>query len=148
MLFRSYSQAFKRLNLIAKEVNTLEGNSKNISLFTESDDDVTYVLKTETNEQDAQTPAPAPQPAPAAEPTPTPSEPAAEPGTAPEPIEPTLDELPMDDTDKEGEDEEVTFKSIQKLTGKLAQKIREFLTNEENKLSSDRKSTRLNSSHT
>ena len=32
--YRSYSQAFKRLNLIAKEVNVITGTDENISLFT------------------------------------------------------------------------------------------------------------------
>ena len=136
--YSSYSQAFKRLNLIAKEVNTLQGNSSNVSLFIESEeDDVTYVLKTETNEQETQTPAPAPQPAPATEPTPTPTEPVAEPETAPSSDEVTSEELPSDDENEIGNEEEVTFKTIQKLTGKLTQKIREFLGKEENKMSSN-----------
>jgi len=123
--YSSYSQAFKRLNLITKEVNTLQGNSNNISLFTEGEeDDVTYVLKTETNEQETQTPAPAPQPAPATEPTPTPMEPVAEPETALPSDEVTSEELPSDDEKETGDEEEVTFKTIQKLTGKLTQKIR------------------------
>jgi len=136
--YSSYSQAFKRLNLITKEVNTLQGKSNNISLFTEGEeDDVTYVLKTETNEQETQTPAPAPQPAPATEPTPTPMEPVAEPETAPPSDEVTSEELPSDDEKETGDEEEVTFKTIQKLTGKLTQKIREFLGKEENKMSSN-----------
>jgi hypothetical protein len=136
--YSSYSQAFKRLNLITKEVNTLQGNSNNISLFTEGEeDDVTYVLKTETNEQETQTPAPAPQPAPATEPTPTPMEPVAEPETALPSDEVTSEELPSDDEKETGDEEEVTFKTIQKLTGKLTQKIREFLGKEENKMSSN-----------
>ena len=40
--YRSYSQAFKRLNLIAKEVNVITGTDENISLFTE---DKKYLLK-------------------------------------------------------------------------------------------------------
>jgi len=39
--YNSYSQAFKRLNLIAKEVNVLTGTDENISLFTE---DKKYLL--------------------------------------------------------------------------------------------------------
>lgn len=134
--YSSYSQAFKRLNLIIKEINTSEGNSKNISLFTEGDneEDITYVLKTETNEQETQTPAPAPQPAPATEPTPTPVEPVAEPETAPPSDETSTEEMPIED--KESDEEEVSFKTIQKLTGKLTQKIREFLSNDDNKMSS------------
>jgi hypothetical protein len=136
--YSSFSQAFKRLNLIAKEVNTLQGNLSNVSLFTEGEeDDITYVLKTETNEQETQTPAPAPQPAPATEPTPTPTEPVAEPETALPSDEVTSEELPSDDEKETGDEEEVTFKTIQKLTGKLTQKIREFLGKEENKMSSN-----------
>jgi len=37
--YSSYSQAFKRLNLIAKEVNINEGYDRNISLFYESETD-------------------------------------------------------------------------------------------------------------
>ena len=33
--YSSYSQAFKRLNLITKEVNSLTGNERNVSLFTD-----------------------------------------------------------------------------------------------------------------
>ncbi len=45
--YSSYSQAFKRLNLIAKEVNVNEGYDKNVSLFNESDD-TKYYLKLNT----------------------------------------------------------------------------------------------------
>jgi len=34
--YSSYSQALKRLNLIAKEVNVNEGNERNVNLFYES----------------------------------------------------------------------------------------------------------------
>jgi ATP-dependent exoDNAse (exonuclease V) beta subunit len=43
----------------------------------------------------------------------------------------------IDMSDEEGpmgDEEEVTFKTIQKTTGRLAQKIREFLSNEENEV--------------
>ncbi len=129
--YRSYSQAFKRLNLIAKEVNTLTGNDSEISLFSEQK----YVLKT---------PKPAPAPAPEAAPVETPdmgSEmpadvsgeemPAAPEGESPEgemPIDMEGGEMPTDD----GGD--TTFKSIQKLTGKLAQKIR---TSDEEEMTPD-----------
>ena len=48
------------------------------------------------------------------------------------------DEDMGDDFDEEGDDEEedVSFKMIQKLTGKLAQKIRTFMEDEENEMSS------------
>jgi hypothetical protein len=40
------------------------------------------------------------------------------------------------EVDGKGEEDVVTFKTIQKLTGKLAQKIRSFTTDEENEMSS------------
>jgi hypothetical protein len=57
--YSSYSQAFKRLNLIAKEVNINEGNPNEVSLFEQKK----YTLKT---------PKPAPAPAPELEPAPAP----------------------------------------------------------------------------
>jgi hypothetical protein len=45
---------------------------------------------------------------------------------------------PMDDMADEGQDDEiVTFKTIQKLTGKLGQKLRTLNADEENKMTSD-----------
>jgi hypothetical protein len=131
--YSSYSQALKRLNLVTKEVNTNEGYSRNMSLFTESAlsnelEEKRYVLnvgKTETKEQAAPAPAPAPvaaAPVPAPAPAPAPTE------------EPTDDLSGLDDMGLDGEDgeeenndeEKVTLKVIQKATGKLAQKIRAF----------------------
>jgi hypothetical protein len=40
--YSSYSQAFKRLNLIAKEVNVNEGYDKNVSLFEGEDEEMKY----------------------------------------------------------------------------------------------------------
>jgi hypothetical protein len=146
--YSSYSQAFKRLNLIAKEVNVNEGFGKNISLFNEGDnDEVKYYLKTSTNEQDvpAENPAPAPAPAPAPSPSPAPA-------PAPE-----MDDMggeessEMDDMSdepiggEEDNEEEVSFKSIQKLTGKLAQKLRELMGNEDEEISSKDKKYVINS---
>jgi hypothetical protein len=144
--YSSYSQAFKRLNLIAKEVNVNEGFGKNISLFNEGDnDEVKYYLKTPTNEQDvpAENPAPAPAPAPAPSPAPAPA--------------PEMDDMggeessEMDDMadepigGEEDNEEEVSFKSIQKLTGKLAQKLRELMGNEDEEISSKDKKYVINS---
>lgn len=129
--YGSYSQALKRLNLIIKEVNTLNGNDEGTSLFGEQKK---FVIKSKA----------------AAEPAPMMDEPAPVPPVPPALPEPELpagadmgdeapiDELPpMDDVDTEmdaevdvdveepsDEDEVVTFKSIQKLTGKLTQKMR------------------------
>jgi hypothetical protein len=142
--YPSYSQALKRLNLITKEVNYNQGFEKNISLF-ESDEDTQYVLKTggEQTEQ-VQTPAPAPAPVPQpAVPTPAPAPPAPMPGEEGQMPEPEMEmpepDMEMDEPEmggEEDEEEQVTFKTIQKLTGKLGQKIRTFLSDEENEMSS------------
>jgi hypothetical protein len=122
--FSSYSQALRKLNLIIKESNEINGQNEEVKLFGEQKK---FVLKT---------PAP---------PTPEVVAPAvpAEPMALPAP------ELPMDDmggddeldlgmdteldldvpaeepmTGGEDMEERVSFKVIQKLTGKLTQKMR------------------------
>ena len=125
--YPSYSQALKRLNLIAKEVNVNEGIETGTSLFNESQSDATkYILKMNANEQApvaGQTPAPA-APAPAPTPAPAPA-PTAAPAPAPE-EEIDLD-FDLEDTEGEDEDNEpISIKVIQKLTGKLAQKLRAY----------------------
>ena len=57
--YRSYSQAFKRLNLIAKEVNVITGTDENISLFTE---DKKYLLKQPNRPAPSEEPSPEPAP--------------------------------------------------------------------------------------
>lgn len=125
--YNSYSQALKRLNLIIKESNRVNGQEEEISLFGEQKK---FVLKT-------------PQPAGAEAPMDAPPMPPAEPPAVPEPQLPDSpeeipaeempaddmgsEEIPADDMGVEPQDSEmVTFKSIQKLTGKLTQKIREY----------------------
>lgn len=134
--YNSYSQAFKRLNIVAKEVNLNEGYDKNISLFTESDN-VSYYLnlgkKTEANEQ-APAAAPAPQPAPAPVPQPAPA-PAPE-GGEELPVSDEVEDMDLD-MGEEGDDEVVSVKTIQKITGRLAQKVREFNQQDEQGLSSN-----------
>ena len=123
--YPSYSQALKRLNLIAKEVNVNEGVETATSLFNESQSDATtYILKMNANEQApvaGQTPAPAaaaPAPAPAPAPTAAP---------APAPEEEIDLDFDLEDTEGEDEDNEpISIKVIQKLTGKLAQKLRAY----------------------
>jgi hypothetical protein len=148
--YPSYSQALKRLNLITKEVNTLVGNEENISLFGEQKK---FTLKTPK-------PVPAeapPMPAPAPAPTDLPPAPDAgmdmpeDPTMGDEgmdmPEEPEMGDEGMDmgdegmDTPEEPEGEEgmVTFKSIQKLTGKLGQKIRKLNQGDEPISSDDTK---------
>ena len=124
----SYSKALKKLNLLAKELNTLHENEEGLSLFGEQEKK--FVLKT---------------------PKPEVEEPAVEPemdldldlgsdmGSEDGGEELDLDmDLGMDDEGGEEEvdmdmeldseapadDEEVSIKTIQKLTGKLGQKLR------------------------
>ena len=152
--YSSYSQAFKRLNLVAGELNRLNENEEGVSLYGEQK---RFTLKT---------PKPAAPEMPAGPPAELPAAPPAVPSPElpPSPMEdmggeemptddmggeemPTDDmggeEIPMDDMegdemptdDMEGEDQ-VTFKTIQKLTGKLTQKIR-VLDNSEGMTSED-----------
>ena len=130
--FSSYSQALKKLNLMAKELNRVNENDEGVSLFGEQKK---FVLKTPQPAEPEMAPT-----APPAEPPPVPS-----PELPPSPEGETPDMAPdtdsmgdegMDmapDTDSMGDEgmgassgEEVTFKMIQKLTGKLTQKIREY----------------------
>jgi hypothetical protein len=132
--FSSYSQALKKLNLMAKELNRVNENEEGISLFGEQKK---FVLKT---------PKPAePEMAPPAPPVEPPAVPEPELPPSPESEAPMPDMAPdadamgdegMDmapDAEAMGDEgmgapsgEEVTFKMIQKLTGKLTQKIREY----------------------
>jgi hypothetical protein len=133
--YSSYSQAFKRLNLVAGELNRVNENEEEVSLYGEQK---RFTLKTPK-------PAAESMPAPAAE---VPSVPPAVPAPAlppsPNSEMPAGDELGMDmgdmgmapdaevdidatmdvETPEMGDTEQVTFKTIQKLTGKLTQKIR------------------------
>jgi len=129
--FSSYSGAFKRLNVIAREVNSITETEEGISLFTEQKK---YVLKRPKSmeEQTEPTQEPSPAPAPEEAPVPAPEEaPVPEPEEAPVP-EP---EMPSEEPAQE-DDEEITMKTIQKLTGKLAQKIRAYdSSNEDEEMS-------------
>ena len=143
--YSSYSAAFKKLNLMAGELNRVNEISEGISLFTEQKK---YTLKT-PKPAPAPMPEPEPAPAPMPEPSPAPAEaPMDAAPDAPEDLEfptdvppsPSDDEMDMgpDMADDEGgddvKDEVVTFKTIQKLTGKLGQKIRNYSS--ENELTS------------
>jgi hypothetical protein len=131
--YGSYSAALKRLNLIAGEVNRLTENEEEVSMYNLSEQKK-FTLKT-------------PKPAPMPEPMPEPMAAAPEAGSIDAPLDDTsldapeggdemdfdmdLDtpegDLDVDMSDEEGpmgDEEEVTFKTIQKLTGKLGQKIR------------------------
>lgn len=140
--YSSYSQALKRLNLVAGELNRLNENEEGVSLYGEQKK---FTLKT---------PKPAAEPMPAAEvPASPPSVPAPSLPPSPNAEMPSEDgmgdmgmDIDMEDIGPEGEvdtdvsmdiespttgdDEKVTFKTIQKLTGKLTQKIRTLDTQE------------------
>jgi hypothetical protein len=142
--YSSYSQALKRLNLVAGELNRVNENEEGTSMFGEQK---RFTLKT---------PKPSPAPAPmeaaappmAPPPVPSPELPASPIGGEEMDLELEMGaeemgpegDMEMDaDVDMEmdgGDDEQVTFKTIQKLTGKLTQKIR-TLDNEEGMTSED-----------
>ena len=145
--YSSYSQALKRLNLVAGELNRLNENEEGVSLYGEQK---RFTLKTPK-------PAPAPEPmaAPPAEPPSVPSPelppaPGGDMGGEGMPMDDMSGEgMPMDDMGGEeldvdvdaeeggeGMEEKITFKTIQKLTGKLTQKIR-TLDNEDGMTSED-----------
>jgi hypothetical protein len=121
--YSSYGQALKRLNLLIKEVNSLHDVTEEVSLYGEQKK---FVLKTPKSEMPA-----APEMAAPAAPV--------EPPMLPEPELPMAD-APVDDmevsdtemsdtselmpSDIDTVEEKVNFKVIQKLTGKLTQKIR------------------------
>ena len=137
----SYSQALKKLNLIAGELNRLNENEQGTELFGEQKK---FVLKTPTSSAPAPAPvAPAPEmPAPAPEmPAPAPEMPA--PMGDDEMSEPPSDDMMPDDMDMddpmadpmggegEGDEGPVTLKQVQKLTGKLGQKLRAYASEQE-----------------
>ena len=135
--FSSYSSAMRKLNLMAGEINRVNGISEGISLFTE---DKKYMLKAPQPKVEAPTEVPSDLPPPAPSPEPSPEESMPTPPSDEElPMSPEGEESSMDDMEgmddmpdmgeepsEGGEGEPVTFKSIQKLTGKLAQKIRDY----------------------
>jgi hypothetical protein len=154
--FKSYSQALRKLNLMAKDMNEIYGNEQGTSLFSEQKK---FVLKTPEKKNTSPTddvenvPAPAPM-----APSPMASSPAPAP-TGDEDMSMGDEEMPTDDMDMGDEemptddmdmgdeegttepvgdnnDDEVTFKLIQKLTGKLGQKLRVLNSNEEDEMSS------------
>lgn len=140
----SYSQAMRKINLMAGELNRLHENEDGINLIGEQKKFVLKTPKPAEPEVDMSASmdveAPAPEPAPAPAPAPEGGEeldlgmdaaPAPEGG---EELDFSMDaELPQGDEEMDIEmdaeapqdgEEEVTFKSIQKLTGKLGQKLR------------------------
>jgi hypothetical protein len=133
--YSSYSQALKRLNLVAGELNRINENEEGVSLYGEQK---RFTLKTPKPAVDSM-PAPAAEvpsappavPSPALPPSPNAEMPAGDElgmdmgdmGAAPE-AEVDVDATVDVETPDMGDAEQVTFKTIQKLTGKLTQKIR------------------------
>jgi hypothetical protein len=134
--YSSYSQALKRLNLVAGELNRINENEEGTSLFGEQ---TKYTLKTPKPKMEMPAPAEVPS-APPAVPSPElPPSPMDDMGGDDLGLDDMAgDDMGMDDmadddmsmdTEVDTEvdtdsNETVTFKSIQKLTGKLTQKIR------------------------
>ena len=148
--YNSYSQALKRLNLLAGELNRVNENEEEVSLYGEQKK---FVLKTPKPEVEAPAAPAAPAPvAPPAVPSPElpPSPiPTGDEGSDVEDMSVDMDaegdmgdeEVSMDaemDTEmgSDSSEEKVTFKTIQKLTGKLTQKVR-VLDNEQGMTSED-----------
>jgi len=147
--YSSYSQALKRLNLVAGELNRLNENEEGVSLYGEQK---RFTLKT-PKAAAPEMPAGPPAELPAAPPSvPSPELPPSPMGGDEMPMDDMGgEEMPMDDMGGEEMDvdidvdaeeggesmeEKITFKTIQKLTGKLTQKIR-TLDNEDGMTSED-----------
>jgi len=122
----SYSKALKKLNLMAKELNTLHENEEGLELFGEQDKK--FVLKTPKPEVEA--PAPSPEPEMDLD-----LDMGSEGGEEELDLDMDLgmddeggeEELDMDldlDAEAPADEEEISIKEIQKLTGKLGQKLR------------------------
>jgi hypothetical protein len=132
--FNSYSQAMRKINLIAGELNRLNENTEGINLIGEQKKFVLKTPKPEVPSEDL-TAEPAMELPSSMD---TPELPTSEPtsDTGLEDLDLGLDmdmsspegdeEVSMDlDTEMTpGDEEELSFKSVQKLTGKLGQKIR------------------------
>ena len=118
--YKSYSQALKRMNLLAGELNRLNENEDEVSMFTVKEQKK-FTLKLPKQE------VPTPEPAPAPEPEAAPAddmEMDMDLSMDTEAGDETMD-MEMDtETPEMGAEEEVDFKVVQKLTGKLGQKIR------------------------
>jgi hypothetical protein len=123
--YRSYSQAMKKINLMAGELNRIHEHSENVDLIGEQKK---FVLKT---------PTPEPEPSPEASMSDMGGDlDLGSLGGEEEELDLDMDletpegeeelDLDMDvpETDIESEEDEISFKLIQKLTGKLGQKLR------------------------
>lgn len=120
--YKSYSQALKRLNLLAGELNRLNENDEEVSMFT-LEEQKKFTLKLPKQE----VPAPAPEPAPEAPADDVSMDLDMDLSADAEGGDESMDmdmEMDAETPEMGAEEEEVDFKVIQKLTGKLGQKIR------------------------
>jgi hypothetical protein len=145
--FKSYSEAIKKLNLSAVEINRVNNHLSEIKLLGEQPElKKKFVLKTPksttpTPEGDIPPPVediPSPEgdiPPPEAAPEGDIPPPEVAPegdipppeGDIPPPVEDDMDTLPEDMPEDDDDEKEIpALKSIQRLTGKLSQKIRAF----------------------
>jgi len=127
--YSSYSQALKRLNLVAGELNRINENEEGVSLYGEQKKFTLKTPKPAAPEVPAVPAAPPAVPSPELPPSPMDGgEDMEDMGMEDMGTEsPEVDDVDVDidvDTEEGGEEEQVSFKSIQKLTGKLTQKIR------------------------
>jgi hypothetical protein len=135
----SYSQALKKLNLIAGELNRLNENQSGTEMFGEQKKVLRLPKQSAPQMEPEMTPSPE-----VSEPEMTPSPEVSEPemdsdmnmGDDMGMDDLSIDEPSMDDTNvdagsDENGDEVTTFKTIQKITGKLGQKIRSYSEKEE-----------------
>ena len=131
--YSSYSQAFKRLNLVAGEINRINENEEGVSLYGEQKKFTLKTPKPAAPEAEAPAVPAAPPAVPSPELPPSPMDGVEDMGMEDMGMEdmgtesPEVDNVDVDidvDTEESGEEGQVTFKSIQKLTGKLTQKIR------------------------
>ena len=139
--FSSYSQAFKRLNLLAAELNRLNENEEGVEFFGEQKKFVLKTPKSLEPESDVVPSEPPAVPAPELPASPVSAEPATDevmPSSDDAGVEDVSVDAEMDVTEPsiDANGEETTYKTIQKLTGKLTQKIRDYdsqdgLTSEE-----------------
>ena len=122
--YKSYSQALKRLNLLAGELNRLNENVEEVSMFT-LEEQKKFTLKLPKSE--VPTPEPSPAPEAVSDDTSMDMDVDMDMSADPESGDESMDmdmEMDTETTDMGAEEEEVDFKVIQKLTGKLGQKIR------------------------
>jgi len=149
--FKSYSEAIKKLNLSAVEINRVNNHLSEIKLLGEQPElKKKFVLKTPksttpTPEGDIPSPVedipspegdiPPPEAAPEGDIPPPEAAPegdipppeVAPEGDIPPPVEDDMDTLPEDMPEDDDDEKEIpALKSIQRLTGKLSQKIRAF----------------------